>query len=170
MIISPPILSFLVNLLPASFPWLSSKDHFLSPHDTLLMLIFILHSSGSPTQPITPQVIPLSNCIISSLSLLALFMTLYNFSLHLCISLSPQPSHFSAYPQFATVSTSVKHNSLPLLSSMPFHLASLTPNVCMRNNISQVCCCLSAPFSLKCASRYSAVNFAVVHCSITSTS
>lgn len=57
------------------------KDHFLSPHDTFLMHIFILHSSGSPTQLITPQVIPLSNCIITSLSLLALFMTLYNFSI-----------------------------------------------------------------------------------------
>ncbi|ROL46950.1 hypothetical protein DPX16_20602 [Anabarilius grahami] len=34
------------------------KDHFLSPHDTLLMRIFILHSSGSPTQPITPQADP----------------------------------------------------------------------------------------------------------------
>lgn len=121
------------------------KDHFLSPHDTFLMHIFILHSSGSPTQLITPQVIPLSNCIITSLSLLALFMTLYNFpfSVFLCPLSSLIFQHTPNLPLLA------------LLSSMPFHLALLTPNVCMRNNISQVCCCLSAPFSLKCASKYS---------------
>lgn len=125
----PTILSFIPyepHSSPA--PLALFKDNFLSPHDALsfLMHIFILHSSRSPTQPLSPQVIPLSNCIITSLSLLALFMTLY-LSLHKTLfSLSPQLSHFSAYPQFATVSTSIKQLSLAFLflSSPIFHALS----------------------------------------------